>query len=68
MTKRNFEALASALQRQKPSEGTKAGNYDDMMYQWEHDVRAVADVCSDANPRFNYSMFLGACGIDNTNY
>jgi hypothetical protein len=54
MSKKDFIALADALRTEKPGE-----NWDpNKRVQWELDVKAVANVCARANPRFNRKRWL----------
>lgn len=55
MTKKHFIALADAFRSEKPGE-----NWDpNKRVQWELDVKAVANVCAQFNPRFNRERWLG---------
>ena len=56
MSKRHFEALAVALAAVKPNDTSTF-----LIEQWILDVRAVADVCEQINPRFDRVRFLEAC-------
>ncbi len=57
VTKVFFKALAKRLFQEKPEI-----NWDrNKRVQWESDVRAVADVCQQFNPRFNRRRFYNAC-------
>jgi hypothetical protein len=62
MSKRDFVALADALRREKPGENWNPNK----RVQWELDVKAIADVCAVANPRFKrerwMSYIAGECG------
>lgn len=60
MTKKHFEALAKALQREKPV--SKAGA--DVFMQWQEDLRAVAQVCLSFNSRFSVTKFYAAVGLE----
>lgn len=53
MTKKDFIALADAFRASKPLAG------DDPGYQWEYDLKAVANVLAASNPRFNRERWLG---------
>ena len=56
MTSKHFVALADALIRTKP----RGDDWTHEKYeQWTSDIEAVASVCGDANPRFDYHRFLG---------
>jgi hypothetical protein len=54
---KHFEALAAALRRQQPAPHWDANKHT----QWGLDVRAVADVCEQFNPRFNRERFIEEC-------
>lgn len=60
MSKKDFIALADALRAERP-----ASNWSlNKMAQWELDVRAVADACEAANPRFNRELWMDyVCGL-----
>ena len=60
MTQKHFVALAAALKASKPGVNWAESKFG----QWKQDVQAVARVCSDMNPRFNYADFYAACGCD----
>lgn len=70
MTKKDYEALASAFIRTKP---IFIGDMDSAEYryhcleygQWKQDVCAVIDACADANPKFHKGKFISAVGIPN---
>ena len=66
MTKGQFDALARALEQQRP-----AKNWENKRQQWEADVAAIAEVCHDAsnftpngNRAFDMDRFLKACGLE----
>jgi len=63
MSKKHFIALARKLHEAKP-EAEAAMLLQAEINQWKRDVRAVADVCSDANGQFDYHRFLEACGYE----
>ena len=52
MTRKHFVAIAAAIKAYK---GGKASV--------DETARAIADVCAQSNPRFNYARFLKACGV-----
>lgn len=57
MSKKHFRALAASLHGSKPLRDCSK----DAHYIWDCAVRAVADVCAQANPNFNREKFLTAC-------
>ena len=59
MTKKYFKALADALFHEMPKSSPESAE----MQQWKDDCKAVASVCSDSNPRFDWNRFMEACGI-----
>lgn len=61
MSKKHFIALARKLHEAKP-EAAQVMLTQAEITQWRRDVKAVADVCSDSNPAFDYHRFLDACG------
>jgi hypothetical protein len=54
MSKKHFEALALALAMARPAIVKQDSD-------WTVAMRAVADVCQGANPRFNRQRFVDAC-------
>ena len=62
MSKKHFIALADALRQTRPADHWDANK----RVQWEMDVRVIADVLNQSNPRFNYSRWMdyvnGLCG------
>lgn len=58
MSKKHFEALAAALKAMQPH------LTEELIYQWELDCDAVADVCARFNPNFDRARFLTACGVE----
>jgi len=54
MTKKDFELIAAALARCKPSALNTA---------WYNVVYALADALATTNPRFDRARFLAACGV-----
>jgi len=64
MTKKDFQALADIVKEYgnlnvpcTPAPAQIAGQ------MWL--ANKLADMCSDKNPRFNRTLFLKACGVDN---
>lgn len=62
MSRKHFEALATALAAIRPNTG--AGERRE---QWEADVEQVARVCRTMNPRFNAEWFHAAAFGHSTN-
>lgn len=60
MTKKHFNAFATALKAAQPNVFQTA-RYE----QWRDDVIAVLEVCAKSNPNFDKGRFLAACGIPN---
>ena len=56
MTKKHFEALATALKASQAQADTP-----EKVEQWADDVKAVAGVLADSNERFDYHRFMQAC-------
>ena len=70
MTKKHFIALAGALKATMPKPeqydvATKTGSiaYLDARAQWQRDARIVAQVCLEHNARFDWRVFMSACGM-----
>jgi hypothetical protein len=61
MSKKHFETIAAALANSKPFFGSPSNRRYE---QWQRDVLAMADVCSEFNNNFNRSRFLSACGYE----
>jgi len=55
MTRKDFAALASALNRTRPPEP------DAEHYIWSSTVQNIKDVCAASNPRFDADRFHAAC-------
>lgn len=53
MTKKHFVAIAGALRELRD----KSDNTDSV----DDAARAIAVVCAESNPRFDYARFLSAC-------
>lgn len=66
MTKKHFEALASALRQTMPYR-YGVTRIDDESYfltelaQWKRDVEHIASVCQSSNSNFDYKRFIAAC-------
>jgi hypothetical protein len=62
MSKQDFIKLADALRAEKPAPNWSANKH----VQWEQDIKAIADACASANPRFMRERWLlyvnGKCG------
>lgn len=61
MTKKHFEALATALASTRPDK------IEDREL-WGNTVIAIADVCAQFNPAFDRTRFIGACATRTTRY
>lgn len=60
MTKKDFEALASALHAVQPN--PHSYTYTPEQYgTWDMTVQSVANVCAESNDRFNRDRFLNWC-------
>lgn len=60
ISRKHFQMIADELAEQKPAE-----HWDpNKRTQWELDVRAVAKALSRLNPRFDFSRFYKACGLE----
>ena len=51
MSKKHFELLAAAISCIESVENRLKM------------AQAISDICKESNPRFNYGLFLKACGI-----
>lgn len=60
MTKKDFVALAEALNRTMPY--VLPGHQEAEYYVWSQVVRVIRDVCAASNPRFESDRFYLACG------
>jgi hypothetical protein len=58
MTDKHFKVLAAALHEERPGEHWDLNKH----VQWDLDVKAIARVCSQFNPSFDYNRFIEACG------
>lgn len=68
MTKKDFEAIASALKDGREALRSAEDDADAATERMRSQVfdsmsRSLADVCAKTNPRFNRSRFLAACGV-----
>ena len=59
MTRKHFEALAAALRSNAPS--PDCSSYETELF--ERIVKAVADACERANPRFDHERLEKASGL-----
>jgi hypothetical protein len=57
MTKKHFEAIATALAASRPQSGWDPNK----RVQWDLDVRNITIVLKRINPRFNNERFVDAC-------
>lgn len=60
MTRRDYSLLARAMEFVKPAKGASKESHK----QWVVDVRAICDVLSMNNPRFDRQRFYAACGME----
>jgi hypothetical protein len=60
LSRNQYTLIANALRDSKP--GGDLGRKS--MYQWQHDVVAVADALAYDSPEFRYDLFLDSCGWD----
>lgn len=58
MTRQHFQALATALESNRPGENWDANK----KVQWNLDVKAVAGACRQFNTGFKADRFYAACG------
>ncbi len=64
MTRKHFNALASALHKIRPTDNShplRCDHTDGRYDRWFEAVSSVADVCESSNPRFSRSKFQMAC-------
>ena len=63
MTRKDFQAFADYFALSKPDWDASLGGevYAGRLVQWRTDVRNVAKVCAQADPRFDEVKFLAAC-------
>jgi hypothetical protein len=69
MSKKHFEALAAKIKNYRNEIRACGSVATDneiavALASVEHIARDLADVCADANPRFDTRLFLTACGIN----
>ncbi len=66
VSRKHFKVLADALKEQQPMHDPShaAAVTALQIKQWERDVHAVAKALNTFNPRFDYSRFVEACGIN----
>jgi len=62
MSKRDFVKLADALRAERPGDNWNPNK----RVQWELDIKAIANVCAESNPRFKRERWMsyvnGECG------
>jgi hypothetical protein len=66
MSRKHFEAVAWALLQQRPDDKYAPSRdwANGQREQWEHDVRAMADVLAGTNGRFDRGRFYRAAGYE----
>lgn len=62
MTRNDFELIARALKDTKPQQPCTEINV--RTQQWETDIKAIAQMLSNQNARFNFNTFYEACGLE----
>jgi hypothetical protein len=60
MTRKHFEQIAATLLAQKPV--CDSPDALALRVQWNEQVRAMARMCAESNPRFDNARFMVACG------
>lgn len=58
MTRKDYQLIAAALYRARPTEASGALE----VLQWVSDSLSIADALQADNPRFDRRRFLAACG------
>jgi hypothetical protein len=67
MTRKDFAALAHALNRTRPARPnlmTVVSHAENWV--WDSTVQGIKDVCAASNPRFDADRFHAACRVDFT--
>lgn len=64
MTRKHFQALASALNATKPFRDDTRSESVAATRQWRADVKTVADACKEINIQFKRDTFYAWCGMD----
>jgi hypothetical protein len=70
MTRQHFQVIAEALASLKPDRGNRYASRTVQtkgaaaFAQWEATVRGLAFKLASYNPRFNFSRFYKACGLE----
>ena len=67
MTRKDFAALAHALNRTRPARPnlmTVVSHAENWV--WDSTVQGIKDVCAASNPRFDADRFHAACRVDLT--
>lgn len=65
MTRKDYETLAAALKRSKPSDVATCGPYLGLFRtQWTIDCEAIAQCIAKDNRAFDVNLFLRNCGVE----
>lgn len=64
MTKKDFIALAEALNAAKPFGIKHAARAKAAHEAWENCCHRIANACAASNGRFDRNRFLAACGME----
>lgn len=64
LTRKDFEAFAEALRDSRPQPWVRDERSRASEDQWEHDVRAVANVLYTSNGAFDRERFYRAAGVE----
>jgi hypothetical protein len=66
MTRKDYVAIATAMNRNKPAtdNDTDRAAHNMVRLQWASDCMAIADTLAEDNPRFDRDRFYRACEGD----